>query len=89
MSQFRVVKVKRDPQLSKDFGETLRELRNEQKLSQEYVANMLGTSQSQVGRLERGETNPTLATMGAIFDVLGISLRELLRLRNNNKESCT
>ncbi|WP_184550926.1 helix-turn-helix domain-containing protein [Mucilaginibacter sp. FT3.2] len=83
------MKVKRDPQLSKDFGETLRELRNEQKLSQEYVANMLGTSQSQVGRLERGETNPTLATMGAIFDVLGISLRELLRLRNNNKESCT
>ncbi|MEZ2338818.1 helix-turn-helix domain-containing protein [Mucilaginibacter sp. RCC_168] len=83
------MKVKRDPQLSKDFGETLRELRNEQKLSQEYVANMLGTSPSQVGRLERGETNPTLATMGAIFGVLGISLGKLLRLRNNTNDNRT
>ena len=44
-------------------------------LSQEQLANLADMPLSQVGRIERGETNPTLNTI----DVLAKALRVLIK----------
>lgn len=81
---FGVVKIPRDIELSEAFGDKLRELRATQNLSQEDLANLLGTSPSQIGRVERGQTNPTLSTMAALYKVFGIAINDLLELKMRN-----
>lgn len=60
------------------FGERLRRLRRDRRLTQVQLADKLGTDASYVARLETGRIgNPGLESMRRLAEVLGISLHEL------------
>jgi len=56
------------------FAITLAEARRQLNLTQQQLAARLGVSQSYVAKLEGGEANPTLDTIGSLLAVLGLSL---------------
>lgn len=68
-------------ELLKVFGDRLRELRISKKLSQEQLANLADIPLSQVGRIERGEINPTLSTLSALAKALKISIAQLVSIQ--------
>jgi len=71
-----VINIKND-EVIKAFGRRLRDLRISHGLSQELLANMAEIPLSQVGRIERGEINPTLSTINALSTALKITIKEL------------
>lgn len=64
--------------LIKSLGTRIRELRILKGISQEALANEADIPLSQVGRIERGENNPTISTLWVISEALGIKLKDLL-----------
>ena len=73
----------KDPESAKMFGAaqakssfaiTLAEARRQLNLTQQQLAARLGVSQSYVAKLEGGEANPTLGTIGSLLAILGLSL---------------
>jgi len=73
----------RDPEFAKLYGAanakdnfalTLLRARRKAKLTQEELAKKLGISQPYVAKLESGEANPTLGTVGSLLAVLGLGL---------------
>jgi transcriptional regulator with XRE-family HTH domain len=61
------------------FGLSLQRLRRERDLSQEEVAGVTEIDRAYVGRLERGEANPTLLMLARIALAFQITLSDLLR----------
>jgi len=61
------------------FGARIRQLRKEQKLSQEKVALKAGIDRSYLGGIERGENNVSLVNIKRIADALGVETAELFR----------
>ncbi len=61
------------------FGEALRELRKERKLSQEALAFESGYHPTYIGQLERGQKNPSLRAIVSISSVLDILPSEFVR----------
>jgi transcriptional regulator with XRE-family HTH domain len=77
MPHFRcVINIKND-EVIKAFGERLRGLRISKSLSQEQLANEADIPLSQVGRIERGEINPTLSTIYALSNGLNVDIKDL------------
>jgi len=62
------------------FGEVLRELRLEQGLTQDELAERASTERSHISALERAEKGPTLATIFSLANALGIQAQELIGL---------
>lgn len=60
------------------LGEAVRRARQERGLTPAALAEASGVGLEQVRRLERESVNPTLATLYAIADVLGVMVRDLL-----------
>lgn len=60
------------------LGIRIRELRQLSKTTQEELAHRADISTQHLGTIERGEQNPTLSTVTAIADALGIPLYLLL-----------
>ena len=60
------------------IGRNIRKYRKEKKLSQEQLAEIIHVSQNYVGNMERGEKIPSLETLVAIADALGVSSDVLL-----------
>ena len=71
-----VINIK-DKKLIKVFGLRVRELREAKDLSQEELANLADIPLSQIGRIERGEINPSISTANAIAKAFKMSLSEL------------
>ena len=67
----------RDKKYLKSFGKNLKRLRKEKGLSQEQLAYKADLSLSQIGRIERGEINPTICTIKVIAESLEIDVKEL------------
>lgn len=65
-------------ELNAVFGEHLRQLRTDRNLSQEELANYANVPISQIGRIERGEGNPTLSTLFSLSQALNIGLKDLI-----------
>ncbi|WP_247233208.1 helix-turn-helix domain-containing protein [Telluribacter sp. SYSU D00476] len=63
-----------------NLPERLRQLRLQQELSQENMADMLGISTTAYGDIERGRTELTISRLEKIAQVLGVSLPDLLGL---------
>jgi len=63
--------------IQKRFGDRVRELRLERRLSQEELAFKSAIHRTYLGGIERGERNPCLRNIEAIAGALGISLAEL------------
>jgi len=57
-----------------DFAITLLKARENANLTQKEFAAKLGISQPYIARLESGEANPTLGTIGSILAMLGLRL---------------
>lgn len=55
------------------FGETLRSVRRELRLSQEAVAHAVGTTQRHLSFLETGRSQPTRAMLGRLVAGLGLT----------------
>lgn len=71
----------KNKKLVKAVGERIRSLRLELKISQEELANEADIPLSQIGRIERGETNPTISTLFVIAEALKIDLSLLLDVK--------
>ncbi len=57
----------------------MRELRLARGLSQTHLADFAVLHRTFIGRVERGETNVTVATLDRICAALGVSLSEFFR----------
>lgn len=71
--------------LVKAIGERIRSFRLELQISQEELANEADIPLSQIGRIERGETNPTISTLFVIAEALKIDLSVLLNFKSKVK----
>lgn len=62
------------------FGEVLQELRLQQALTQDQLAERAETERSHISALERAEKGPALATIFVLADALGITAADLIGL---------
>ena len=62
--------------VQKEFGNRLREIRQEQLLTQEELAHMAGLNRTYIGDIERGEKNITLVSMSRLAKALGVKIRD-------------
>jgi len=69
--------------IAKSFGERLRQLRKERKISQEKLAELSGLHRTYISSLERGGRNPTLMSLSAIADALGVEISYLTKSIGN------
>lgn len=74
----------RDIDFIKRFGRNLRKIRNERNMSQETLAINADTSRSQIARIERGEINPTIATVNRFAEALKVDVQILFRFDASN-----
>jgi transcriptional regulator with XRE-family HTH domain len=65
--------------IQQEFGDRIRELRQQKGLSQEELAFRAGIHRTYIGGIERGERNPGLKNIERLSRALGISLAELFR----------
>lgn len=65
--------------IGKLVGDRIKLLRLEQGLTQEDVADKAGIDASHLGRLERGERNPSLAVVEKVIYALGITFEDLFK----------
>ena len=49
-------------------------------MSQEELANEADVPLSQIGRIERGETNPTISTLYVIAQALQLTLKDIVEI---------
>ena len=69
----------KDEKYLKAFGRHLRKLRKEMGFTQESLAYKADLSLSQIGRIERGEINPTISTIHHIAKTIGIGTDQLFK----------
>jgi len=65
----------------REFGERIRQLRRQQQISsQQQLGQLAGLHRTFIGRVERGETNITLANISRLATALRVSLAELFSI---------
>lgn len=67
-----------DAELAQAFGAAVRALRTERGIAQEMLANLAGIERSHMGKVERGEHQPTLSLIFKIASALGCSSAVLM-----------
>ena len=67
------------------FGEKVREIRKEQRLSQEELAHNANLHRTYIGMIERAEKNITLINIEKIAVALNVKIKDLLNLNENTK----
>ena len=68
-----------DKCLLKSFGQKIKKLRQDKKLSQEAFAEIVGVHRTYIGMIERGEKNITLENINKLAIAFNISLSELFK----------
>jgi len=63
----------------KQFGTRIKQLRHEQHISQEELAEKCDLHRTYVGGIERGERNPSLKNIYKIASAFQIELEELFK----------
>ena len=61
------------------LGQAIRQFREKRGLTQEAVAHEAGVTASTYGLIERGQSNPTWATVEDIASALEVSMAELAK----------
>lgn len=61
------------------LGKAIRQLREKRGATQEAVAHNAGITTATLGVIERGQSNPTWATVKAISRALGVSVVDVAR----------
>jgi transcriptional regulator with XRE-family HTH domain len=64
--------------LSASLAEALRAARDERRLSVSQLADASGVSRAMIGKIERGESQPTAALLARLAAALGLTLSELV-----------
>lgn len=64
--------------IKKKFGQRLRELRQQKKLTQEDLADKAGMHFTYIGQIERGIRNPSLVNLYKLSKALKVSAGKLL-----------
>lgn len=67
------------------LAKNLRRMRIERRLSQRGLADVVGVSYPRISEIERGVSNPTLATLELIAQALNVSVSTLLESPRNKK----
>ncbi|WP_140485381.1 helix-turn-helix domain-containing protein [Flavobacterium sp. GSA192] len=70
--------------LIREFGQRIKQLRNEKKLSQENLSFSTGFHRTYIGMIERGERNISLTNIAVFAKVFEISISELLDFSSIN-----
>lgn len=65
-------------QLDKNIAINLKRIRKTKNMSLDMLAEKTGVSKSMLGQIERGESNPTVATIEKIVDGMKVSFEELI-----------
>lgn len=65
-------------ELTIQFGLLVRKHRKEKNMSQEQLALLCNMDRSYLGRIERGEVNPTLEKIYELAKSLGVNVKDLL-----------
>lgn len=73
--------------MSLALNEKLKSLRKELKLSQEYVANVLGINRTVVTTIESGTRKVTSDELKAFSELYGVTLDELMYDKDVNNET--
>lgn len=68
----------RDEKILKKFGKHLEKIRKEKNLSLRKLADNADVDFSQIHRIEKGITNPSLIMLLALSEGLGIPVEELI-----------
>lgn len=66
----------------KEFGNRIRNLRTQEKLSQEQLAFKTGFHRTYIGMIERGERNISLTNIVVFSKVFEMDLSDLLNFKN-------
>ncbi len=67
------------PQLSRVIGDNVKRLRTDQGLSLDALAKASDVSKSRLGQIERGEANPSIATLWQIAHALRVEFTALVK----------
>jgi transcriptional regulator with XRE-family HTH domain len=67
--------------ITKKFGDRIRELRSARVMTQEGLAELSGLSRQYIGDIERGVRNISLINIEKIAKAFSISLSELLNFK--------
>ena len=65
-------------ELNIQFGQLVRKYRKERNMSQEQLALLCNMDRSYLGRIERGEVNPTLEKLYELAKSLDVNVKDLL-----------
>lgn len=65
-------------ELTIQFGQLVRKYRKEKSMSQEHLALLCNMDRSYLGRIERGEVNPTLEKLYELAKSLDVNVKDLL-----------
>ena len=68
----------RKKEILKQFGENLKRIRKEKKISRAQISQMIGLDENSVGSYERGGREPGLSRIIQLTEILGVSLGELI-----------
>jgi transcriptional regulator with XRE-family HTH domain len=71
--------------LLKEFGVRVRQLRTDEKLSQEQLSYKTGFHRTYIGMIERGERNISLTNMAVFAKAFDLTVDELLKFRNSKE----
>lgn len=68
----------RNEKILKKFGKHLETIRKQKKLSLRKLADVADVDFSQIHRIEKGESNPTLTMILTLAEALEVSVEELI-----------
>lgn len=74
-----------NPKSQKALGSAIRELRSKQGDSLETLAGKAGITKNMLSLIERGEGNPSWATVEGIAKALGVSVASLAKLSEKHQ----
>ncbi len=65
-------------QIEMNIASNLKKIRKSRNMSLDMMAEQTGVSKSMLGQIERGESNPTVSTIGKIVEGIKVTFDELL-----------
>ena len=78
---------KEEAAIKKSLGQTIKQLRTERRMTQEFVAESLGVSRQAVSKWESGAADPSTSNLFALAKLFRISAEELLAGVNTDKDT--
>lgn len=69
-----------------EFGQRIKQLRNEKNISQEKLSSLTGFHRTYIGMIERGERNISLTNMAVFAKVFEMNVSELLDFTKINSK---